>query len=92
MGHTREYCPQAPLGSAWTYYPYAVSPEVKTVGPEVYQRALFPQMRPFVKGGLKVSHRGGEKGDHFGWESFSRSLRVLGAAGAQPCEAGRPSV
>ncbi len=39
-----------------------------------------------VKGGVKVSHWGGAKGDHFipPWPVFPGRL---GAAGAEPCDA-----
>jgi len=39
-----------------------------------------------VKGGVKVSHRGGGKGNHF-LSSAGRSSLTLGAAGAQPRDA-----
>ena len=39
-----------------------------------------------VKGGVKVSHQGGAKGDHF-WHSVARCSLSLGAAGAEPCDA-----
>jgi hypothetical protein len=40
-----------------------------------------------VKGGVKVSHQGGVKGDHFLAQAVI--LGVWGAAGAEPCGARR---
>lgn len=40
-----------------------------------------------VRGGPKGNHRGGEKGDH-SRPGGRRAIRVLGPAGAEPCEAG----
>ena len=37
-----------------------------------------------VKGGVKVSHQGGVKGDHFLAQAVI--LGVWGAAGAEPCD------
>jgi hypothetical protein len=48
---------------------------------QVYRRSDVP-----VKGGVKVSHQGGAKGDHF-CHSVARGSLSLGAAGAKPCDA-----
>jgi hypothetical protein len=48
--------------------------------------------RTDVKGGVKRSHGGGVKGDHFSGNPPADFSSVLGAVGTEPCEAGRPSV